>query len=137
MTSFCRITYPWFTLAPGISLQGTGCLLLKGTRKERGLLAWGQNSKASKSLGADAETPDEFRCYDLPFGMNFIRKWNWTTAIPICPTFRPCMRAKNDRNDDGPDDLENGNVTSYSNNAVADQLRQRKSEIVDNNATKF
>ena len=47
------------------------------------------------------------------------------------------MRAKNDRNDDGPDDLENGNVTSYSNNAVADQLRQRKSEIVDNNATKF
>ena len=110
---------------------------MKGTRKERGLLVWGQNSKASKSSSADAEALDEFRCYDLPFGMNFIRKWNWTTIIPICPTFRPCLRAKNDRNDDDPGDVENGNVTSYSNNAGADKLRQRKSESGDREATKF
>ena len=114
------------------------CLLLKGTRKERGLHVWGKSSKASTSTSAGAETPDEFRCYDLPFGMNFIRRWNWTTAIPICPTFRPCLQAKNAR-DDGDDhgDVENGNVTSYSNDTGADKLRQRKSEGGDRDATKF
>ena len=70
--------------------------------------------------------------------MTYIRKWNWTTVIPICPTFRPCFATKNDDDVNGTDDdIEIGNVTSYNNNAFTDKVRHRKTENVESDATRL
>jgi len=61
-----------------------GCLLdntIPGTDEERGVLAWRQQSSAS----ADSVS---LTTYDLPFGMDAIRRWKWTRHLPISPTFQ-------------------------------------------------
>ncbi|KAK8384920.1 hypothetical protein O3P69_014468 [Scylla paramamosain] len=56
---------------------------IPGTIEERGLTNWQyfqQSRKSSTSEPADI-------CYDLPFGMTHIERWNWTKYVPFLPTF--------------------------------------------------
>ena len=72
-----------------------------GSAEERGLHVWRKPADGSTSDVASEES----RCYDLPLGMSYIRKWNWTKFIPICPTFRQnCVRQRAD--DSENDDVE-------------------------------
>ena len=41
---------------------------------------------------SNSEAVDELRspssnCYDIPFGMSFIRRWKLFKFVPFCPTF--------------------------------------------------
>ncbi|XP_077978022.1 solute carrier family 23 member 1-like [Glandiceps talaboti] len=63
---------------------------IPGTPKERGLLIWrqlmGEDDQDSES--------DNLKCYDLPFGMDFIRRTYCMKFVPFCPTFQQCWRWK-------------------------------------------
>lgn len=52
-----------------------------GTPEERGIKKWKKGvSKGNKSL-------DGMESYDLPFGMNIIKKYRCFNYLPISPTF--------------------------------------------------
>ncbi len=58
-------------------------MLYVGTPEERGIEAWRndlQDCSPNSSMVSSS-------CYDLPFGMDAIRRWPWTKYIPVCPTF--------------------------------------------------
>ena len=61
-----------------------------GTLKERGMLTWGSQE------GEEQNCP----IYDLPFGMEAIRRWKWTRFIPFSPTFRGFTMSYDEK--DGP-----------------------------------
>ncbi|XP_059471027.1 solute carrier family 23 member 2 [Neocloeon triangulifer] len=54
-----------------------------GTDEERGLTKWNKHHDAEGLVEKDTPT-----CYDLPFGMDYIRKAKWTSYLPFMPTFR-------------------------------------------------
>lgn len=59
-----------------------------GTDEERGMSHW----KKMRELQDDSARTRHLEArlhavYDLPFGMNFIRRFNFLRYIPICPTF--------------------------------------------------
>ncbi len=56
---------------------------ISGTDQERGLIEWRAHIKKDPS---SEKNPDH--TYDLPFGMNLIRKLTWTRFIPCMPTYR-------------------------------------------------
>ncbi|XP_043215564.1 solute carrier family 23 member 1-like [Amphibalanus amphitrite] len=61
-----------------------GCVLdntIPGTDEERGVLKWKSQSNMS-------HVTVSVTTYDLPFGMDKIRSWNWARYVPISPTFR-------------------------------------------------
>ncbi|XP_071813928.1 solute carrier family 23 member 1-like [Apostichopus japonicus] len=65
----------------------TACFLdnvIRGTREERGMDKWKMMPDEDKK--ADGTTG--LSCYDLPFGMSYIRKWTWTRYLPFSPTFQ-------------------------------------------------
>jgi len=53
---------------------------IPGTREERGLIKWEDQHKCDSSDSLS-------RCYDLPWGMNFLYKQKWTRYIPCLPNF--------------------------------------------------
>ncbi|CAG0886323.1 unnamed protein product [Cyprideis torosa] len=55
---------------------------IPGTSEERGMEKWMAKAKAADDNGARDE------CYDLPIGMEFIRRASWTKYLPFCPTYR-------------------------------------------------
>ncbi len=55
---------------------------IPGTPEERGLIKWNAQHEVKESSN---ETSN---CYDLPFGMNLLRKWTWTQYLPFSPTFK-------------------------------------------------
>jgi hypothetical protein len=56
-------------------------MLLSGSRIERGLQMWDKPGHSKE------EEASLMRCYDLPWGMDFIRRSNWMKYIPISPSF--------------------------------------------------
>lgn len=59
--------------------------LLPGTDEERGITKWEEDYKIDENA-----TLDEInKCYDLPFGMSFLRKFKFTQYIAISPTYKP------------------------------------------------
>lgn len=62
--------------------------LMPGTVEERGLVAWRQvNENAGSDPDDDNNNMMTLKTYDLPFGMEYLRKWKWTYYLPFCPTF--------------------------------------------------
>ncbi|KAK8751547.1 hypothetical protein OTU49_009084 [Cherax quadricarinatus] len=67
-----------------------GCLAfildntVPGTLEERGMIKW-RDQLSPQTQGDD--TPLDYSCYNLPFGMNAITRWRWTRLVPILPTF--------------------------------------------------
>lgn len=104
---------------------------ISGTDEERGILVW---RKSKSSSTKDSQESDELRkCYDFPLGMSLIRKWNWATYIPVCPTFKGCSSGQDD-----DQDIEEVQVTSSSNDSSAtgqELVRHRKSQEL--NSTRF
>ncbi|XP_068596737.1 solute carrier family 23 member 1-like [Brachionichthys hirsutus] len=62
----------------------TFCLdnTIPGSKEERGLVEWRQSSSNSSS-------------YDLPLGMDVIRRTRWLQRFPICPTFTGLQGSNN------------------------------------------
>ena len=54
-----------------------------GTPEERGLIQWKAQFTDTKE---SSNQKDE--CYDLPFGMNYLRNSSWTQYVPFLPTYR-------------------------------------------------
>ena len=55
-----------------------------GTLEERGILKWraqfvDDSEDSKKSINT---------CYDLPFGMGFLRRQKWAQYVPFLPTFK-------------------------------------------------
>ncbi|XP_030852021.1 solute carrier family 23 member 1 [Strongylocentrotus purpuratus] len=80
----------------------TGFILdntIPGTPAERGIgkmLSMYSSSKNDDdnddAIGDDNELKTEVsrlvnQCYELPYGMSYIRTWAWTSRLPFCPTF--------------------------------------------------
>ncbi|KAG7166860.1 Solute carrier family 23 member 1-like 3, partial [Homarus americanus] len=65
-----------------------GCLgffldnTIPGTDEERGMVAWKDQLKPPSE-----ESAMDHSCYNLPVGMDTVRRWNWTRYVPISPTF--------------------------------------------------
>ncbi|XP_030836921.1 solute carrier family 23 member 1-like [Strongylocentrotus purpuratus] len=67
---------------------------IPGTPDERGLkrMQHVSSSCTSDDDGMNEEMKAEVTrlvngCYNMPFGMSYIRKWTWTKYIPFSPTF--------------------------------------------------
>lgn len=56
-------------------------ILLLGSPEERGIRKW------KKGVGKGSKSLDGMETYDLPFGMNFIKKYRCFSFLPISPTF--------------------------------------------------
>ena len=55
-----------------------------GTPEERGLVAWNAQKGATEgSEGAISQAG----CYDLPLGMEYLKKQEWAQYVPFLPTF--------------------------------------------------
>jgi nucleobase transporter 1/2 len=54
-----------------------------GTPEERGLVKW----RAQFEVSNEGEAAQN-SCYELPFGMEWLRKMSWTKYIPCLPTFQ-------------------------------------------------
>ena len=71
---------------------------IPGSDEERGMAAW----KAHHSK-TEAVRNDVFDIYNLPIGMQLIRKLTWLKWAPICPTFDGFLKKKSkpeNRNED-------------------------------------
>uniref|UniRef100_A0A8C9FE61 Uncharacterized protein n=1 Tax=Pavo cristatus TaxID=9049 RepID=A0A8C9FE61_PAVCR len=55
--------------------------LLLGSPEERGIRKW------KKGVGKGSKSLEGMETYDLPFGMNFIKKYRCFSFLPISPTF--------------------------------------------------
>ncbi|XP_035201162.1 solute carrier family 23 member 2 [Oxyura jamaicensis] len=54
---------------------------IPGSPEERGIRKW------KKGIGKGSKSLDGMETYDLPFGMNFIKKYRCFSFLPISPTF--------------------------------------------------
>uniref|UniRef100_A0A8C5J2F2 Solute carrier family 23 member 2 n=1 Tax=Junco hyemalis TaxID=40217 RepID=A0A8C5J2F2_JUNHY len=54
---------------------------IPGSPEERGIRKW------KKGVGKGSKSLDGMETYDLPFGMNFIKKYRCFSFLPISPTF--------------------------------------------------
>ncbi|KAJ8037443.1 Solute carrier family 23 member 2 [Holothuria leucospilota] len=79
------------TLGTSMFIGGiTACILdnlLPGTDEERGMKTWQETNEDDGQTPAE-EVRDTKSCYDLPFGMNYIKAWKWTRYLPFSPTFQ-------------------------------------------------
>lgn len=57
------------------------CVCSLGTPEERGIRKW------KKGVGKGSKSLDGMESYDLPFGMNVIKKYKCFSYLPISPTF--------------------------------------------------
>ncbi|KAJ8039460.1 Solute carrier family 23 member 2 [Holothuria leucospilota] len=79
-------------LGSGMFIGGVGACILDnivpGTADEKGL-NW--RKEMAGLVDDDVDDKDEedkkLRCYDLPFGMNWIRRTHWMRCFPLSPTF--------------------------------------------------
>lgn len=69
---------------------------IPGTPEERGLLKWKAQMEVSSS---DAPGGRAFTCYDLPFGMDAVRRASWTSRLPFSPTFEGFARRRANQQD--------------------------------------
>ncbi|XP_071491350.1 solute carrier family 23 member 1-like isoform X2 [Diadema antillarum] len=75
--------------AVGFILDNT----VPGTPEERGLTKWRDMYGMSDDDEEDFVDASEevmqltLRSYEMPFGMKYLRKWEWTRYIPFSPTF--------------------------------------------------
>ncbi|XP_050425752.1 solute carrier family 23 member 2-like isoform X2 [Adelges cooleyi] len=60
-------------------------ILVAGTPEERGLIAWGKQM----NLASDPATSQKPNTFDLPIGMDFLRKCEWARSVPVLPTYSP------------------------------------------------
>ncbi|XP_068231688.1 solute carrier family 23 member 2-like isoform X2 [Palaemon carinicauda] len=74
--------------ALGLFLDNT----VPGTAEERGLAKW--NSHHTIGDNAEEVTVPEISSYDLPIGMDFIRRTKWLAYFPASPTFTGFHRYK-------------------------------------------
>ncbi|XP_071816749.1 solute carrier family 23 member 1-like isoform X2 [Apostichopus japonicus] len=68
----------------------TGLILdniIKGTPEERGLVKWIEATTVAGEEAEEEETGSHSPVYNLPLIMGLLRKWSWTSIIPISPTF--------------------------------------------------
>ncbi|XP_076060495.1 solute carrier family 23 member 1-like isoform X2 [Oratosquilla oratoria] len=56
-----------------------------GTDQERGLIQWREQFQSAGSVPSSATC--DASCYNLPFGMHFVKRWYWTRFFPTSPTF--------------------------------------------------
>lgn len=76
----------------GMFVGGVGaCILdniIRGTTEEKGL-NWREEMAGLVDDDVDdkKEEDKKLRCYDLPFGMNWIRRTHWMKYFPLSPTF--------------------------------------------------
>lgn len=47
-----------------------------------------QESNENNDQTTGKETKGDTSCYDLPFGMMYIKAWKWTRYLPFSPTFQ-------------------------------------------------
>ena len=66
---------------------------LLGTDDERGIALWKKQRQSESEKSKDEKNTS---CYDFPFGNRFIKKWNWTKYIPICPTYTGELNCRSD-----------------------------------------
>lgn len=67
-----------------------------GSREERGLTKWRDMYGMTDDDEEDGDFVDAseevteltLKCYEMPFGMSYIRKWKWATYVPFSPTFK-------------------------------------------------
>lgn len=78
------------TLGSNMFIGGlTACILdnlVRGTPDEKGL-NWRREMLGVEDGDVEEETGYQPSCYDLPFGMNWIRRTHWTRYLPFSPTF--------------------------------------------------
>ncbi|XP_050698188.1 solute carrier family 23 member 1-like isoform X2 [Eriocheir sinensis] len=60
---------------------------IPGTEEERGLVAWKSMLEMKEGQQEANTVPIDYSCYDLPLGMDRIRRWGWTRFVPVLPTF--------------------------------------------------
>ncbi|XP_069175102.1 solute carrier family 23 member 1 isoform X2 [Procambarus clarkii] len=72
----------------GLLLDNT----IPGSEEERGLLKW--NAHLLDPAMEEEKTSARSRCYDLPVGMDTIRRWSWCRYIPVSPTFVGFVRKR-------------------------------------------
>ncbi|KAL7884060.1 hypothetical protein AOLI_G00068300 [Acnodon oligacanthus] len=84
---------------------------IPGTPEERGI------RKLKRGTGPSASELEGMRSYDLPFGMDFLRRHHIFRHLPISPTFtgyqfsllsRACQERSSRREEDGASKLETG-----------------------------
>lgn len=63
-----------------------------GTPEERGILKWNARIPSSEKDDGCKSQNQKSDCYDLPIGMDSIRKVSWLRYIPFCPTFAGFFR---------------------------------------------
>ncbi|KAJ8037982.1 Solute carrier family 23 member 1 [Holothuria leucospilota] len=68
------------------------CFCCPGTLMERGLLHNQQSKETAEHRPGDPD--DKQSCYNLPVGMNSIRRWRFCRFVPISPTFRGFPRLR-------------------------------------------
>ena len=55
-------------------------MMFLGTKKERGLLAW---TNQTGSEGTSEESRKKFECYDMPFGNDWIYKYVYFDKVHV------------------------------------------------------
>ncbi|XP_076352596.1 solute carrier family 23 member 2-like [Tachypleus tridentatus] len=60
---------------------------IPGTDEERGLIKWREQGLVHNMNEGDQLTLSSPSAYDLPFGMNVIKRYNIFKYIPISPTY--------------------------------------------------
>jgi nucleobase transporter 1/2 len=61
-----------------------GCILdhsIPGTDIERGIIGW------RKEISLDVGNSEETKCYDIPYVMNFLKKFKISYHLPFLPTY--------------------------------------------------
>ncbi|KAK4314154.1 hypothetical protein Pmani_014541 [Petrolisthes manimaculis] len=69
---------------------------LSGTLEERGLMHWNYFLQAhqTKCVSSTTKESPEDICYNLPFGMDAIKRWRWTKYMPFLPTYQGLRRTR-------------------------------------------
>ena len=75
-------------------------LFVLGTDKERGMVEWRKYLGTTEKQTDSSET---LNCYDMPYGMEKIKKVKAFAYIPFCPTFTGWSLRNRKTSDDSPD----------------------------------
>lgn len=62
---------------------------IPGTPEERGLLEW-----KAQQISSPGNYEKKSHCYDMPVGMDTVRRVTWTKYVPFCPNFAGCYRRR-------------------------------------------
>lgn len=74
----------------GIFMDNT----VPGTDAERGIVKWREQASSSSTAGNEKIRVWINACYDLPFGMEFIKRHSFFKYMPISPTYDPDLVAR-------------------------------------------